>query len=190
VFRSFLRGQLLSPLRIRGWLIYLPQFVRLLARLTANRLVPLPAKLAWSWDCSFCSHRPRSNSTSSRLSASLTGCWLAISPSNFLSGCAHPANMSAGLRGAVSPANTMRPRNLLLSLAAGIIVALIVLSLADSLLVDLLWFSTLGYRQVFNITISAEVVIFTIVWVVAFLAIWISGMIVVADDAMTVLGSR
>jgi uncharacterized membrane protein (UPF0182 family) len=71
----------------------------------------------------------------------------------------------------------MRPRNLLLSLAAGIIVALIVLSLADSLLVDLLWFSTLGYRQVFNITISAEVVIFTIVWVVAFLAIWISGMI-------------
>jgi Uncharacterised protein family (UPF0182) len=96
--------------------------------------------------------------------------------SNSLSGCAHPANMSAGLRGA-SPANPMRPRNLLLSLAAGIIVALIVLSLADSLLVDLLWFSTLGYRQVFNITISAEVVIFTIVWVVAFLAIWISGMI-------------
>jgi hypothetical protein len=71
---------------MRGSLIYLPQFVRLLARLTANRLVPLLAKLAWSWDCSFCSHRPRSNSTSSRLSASLTGCWLAISPSNSVIG--------------------------------------------------------------------------------------------------------
>jgi uncharacterized protein len=85
--------------------------------------------------------------------------------------------MSAGSRAAVSPANTMRPRILLLSLAAAIIVALVVLSLADSLLVDLLWFSTLGYRQVFKITISAELAIFAIVWVVAFLAIGISGMI-------------
>jgi uncharacterized protein len=71
----------------------------------------------------------------------------------------------------------MRRRILLLSLAAGIIVALVVLSLADSLLVDLLWFSTLGYRQVFRITISAKLAIFAIVWIVAFLAIWISGMI-------------
>jgi uncharacterized membrane protein (UPF0182 family) len=71
----------------------------------------------------------------------------------------------------------MRPRSLLLSLAAVIVVALVVLSLADSLLVDLLWFSTLGYRQVFNITISAKLAIFAFVWVVAFLAIWISGMI-------------
>jgi uncharacterized membrane protein (UPF0182 family) len=79
--------------------------------------------------------------------------------------------------GGLTSFNPMRPRILLLSLAAGIVIALVVLSLADSLLVDLLWFSTLGYRQVFNITISAEVAIFTIVWVVAFLAIWISGMI-------------
>jgi len=70
----------------------------------------------------------------------------------------------------------MRPRILLLSLV-GIIVALVVLSLADSLLVDLLWFSTLGYRQVFIITLGAQVAIFAIVWAVAFLAIWISGMI-------------
>jgi hypothetical protein len=53
-------------------------------------------------------------------------------------------------------------RILLLSLAAGIVVALVVLSLADSLLVDLLWFSTLGYRQVFSITISAKLAIFAI----------------------------
>ena len=65
----------------------------------------------------------------------------------------------------------MRPRILLLSLAAVIIVALVVLSLADSLLVDLLWFSTLGYRQVFIITLGAQVAIFAIVWAVAFLAI-------------------
>jgi uncharacterized membrane protein (UPF0182 family) len=70
----------------------------------------------------------------------------------------------------------MRPRILLLSLV-GIIVALVVLSLADSLLVELLWFSTLGYRQVFIITLGAQVAIFAIVWAVAFLAIWISGMI-------------
>jgi uncharacterized protein len=70
----------------------------------------------------------------------------------------------------------MRRHILLLSIAAGIIVALVVLSLADSLLVDLFWFSTLGYRQVFSITISAKLAIFAIVWVVAFLAIWISGM--------------
>ena len=42
----------------------------------------------------------------------------------------------------------MRPRILLLSFV-GTIVALVLLSLVDSLLVDLLWFSTLGYRQVF-----------------------------------------
>ncbi len=59
----------------------------------------------------------------------------------------------------------MRPRILLLSLV-GIAVALVVLSLADNLLVDLLWFSTLGYRQVFIITLGAQVAIFAIVWAV------------------------
>ncbi len=71
----------------------------------------------------------------------------------------------------------MRPRIFLLSLAAGIIVSLVVLGLADSLLVDLLWFSTLGYRQVFIITLGAQVAIFAIVCAVAFLAICISAMI-------------
>ena len=72
----------------------------------------------------------------------------------------------------------MRPRILLLSFV-GTIVALVLLSLVDSLLVDLLWFSTLGYRQVFIITLGAQVAIFAIVWAVAFLAIWISGMIAI-----------
>ena len=44
----------------------------------------------------------------------------------------------------------MRPRIVLFSLAAVIIVALIVLRLADELLVDLLWFGVLGYRSVFT----------------------------------------
>ncbi|MGH7932407.1 MAG: UPF0182 family protein, partial [Candidatus Binataceae bacterium] len=71
----------------------------------------------------------------------------------------------------------MRPRIILFGLAAIIIVVLIILSLADSLLVDLLWFTALGYRRVFTITLSAEVVIFAVVWVVAFAAIFVSGMI-------------
>ena len=45
MFRSSVRERLLSPLRMRGLLIYLPRFVRLFARLT-DRRVPLPAKLA------------------------------------------------------------------------------------------------------------------------------------------------
>ena len=73
----------------------------------------------------------------------------------------------------------MRPRILLFGLAAVVIVALVVLSLGDSLVVDLLWFSTLGYRQVFIITLGAQVAIFAMVWTVAFLAIWISGMIAI-----------
>jgi uncharacterized membrane protein (UPF0182 family) len=71
----------------------------------------------------------------------------------------------------------MRPRTLLFILAAVIILALIVLSLADSLVVDLLWFSSLGYHQVFDTTLLAQVVIFATVWSAALLAICISGMI-------------
>jgi uncharacterized membrane protein (UPF0182 family) len=40
-----------------------------------------------------------------------------------------------------------------------------------------LWFSTLGYRQVFIITRGAQIAIFAMDWAVTFLAIWISGMI-------------
>jgi uncharacterized protein len=71
----------------------------------------------------------------------------------------------------------MRPRFLLFGLLAALIVAFIVLSLADGLLVDLIWFESLGFRQVFTTTLTAEVTIFAIVWLAAFGAIALSGLI-------------
>ena len=71
----------------------------------------------------------------------------------------------------------MRPRIILFSLAALIIVILIVLGLADELLVDLLWFGVLGYRSVFLTQLGAQVTIFAAVWFVAFVAICGSGFI-------------
>ena len=71
----------------------------------------------------------------------------------------------------------MRPRIVLFSLAAIIIVILIVLGLADELLVDLLWFGVLGYRSVFLTQLGAQITIFAAVWFVAFVAICASGFI-------------
>jgi len=71
----------------------------------------------------------------------------------------------------------MRPRYLLFGLLAALIVALTVLSLADGLVVDLLWFDALGLPQVFTTTILAELSIFGAVWLVAFIAIALSGLI-------------
>ena len=71
----------------------------------------------------------------------------------------------------------MRLRFLFFGLIAALIVAFIVLSLADGLLVDLIWFESLGFREVFTTTVIAEVTIFAIVWLVAFSAIALSGWI-------------
>jgi uncharacterized membrane protein (UPF0182 family) len=71
----------------------------------------------------------------------------------------------------------MRPRTLLIILGAALIVAFLVLSLADQLLVNLYWFAALHYRQVFTKTLIAQVAIFAAVWMVAFLAIAVSGWI-------------
>jgi uncharacterized protein len=71
----------------------------------------------------------------------------------------------------------MRTRSLLVGAAAIIVVVLIGLSVADGLLVDLMWFTSLGYRQVFTITLGAEVAIFASVWLLAFGAIAVSGLI-------------
>ncbi|HEX3408858.1 MAG TPA: UPF0182 family protein, partial [Candidatus Binataceae bacterium] len=71
----------------------------------------------------------------------------------------------------------MRSRFLLFGLIAAFIVAFIVLSLADGLLIDLIWFQSLGFRQVFTITLFAQLTIFAIVWTVAFSAIALSGFI-------------
>ncbi|MGH7985363.1 MAG: UPF0182 family protein [Candidatus Binataceae bacterium] len=71
----------------------------------------------------------------------------------------------------------MRPRIILFSLAAIIIVVLILLSVTDSLLVDLLWFTALGYRGVFTTTLFTQIGIFVAIWIVTFAAIFISGSI-------------
>ena len=71
----------------------------------------------------------------------------------------------------------MRPRIILFSLAAIIVVILIVLGLADELLVDLLWFGVLGYRSVFLTQLGAQITIFAAVWFIAFAAICASGFV-------------
>ena len=76
----------------------------------------------------------------------------------------------------------MRPRVILISLAAVVIVALVALSLADQLLVDYLWFGRLGYGGVFDTTVGAEIAIFAIVWLVAFVAIFVSGLIAIGSS--------
>src|SRR5208283_2770110 len=76
----------------------------------------------------------------------------------------------------------MRPRVIKISLAVVVIVALVALSLADQLLVDYLWFGSLGYGGVFSTTIGAEIAIFAIVWLVAFVAIFVSVLIAIGSS--------
>src|SRR5260370_4055688 len=76
----------------------------------------------------------------------------------------------------------MRPRTIVLGLAAIVIVAMVVLTLVDHLLVDYLWYGRLGYGGVFNTTISAEIGIFGVVWLVAFAAIFASGLIAIGNS--------
>ena len=76
----------------------------------------------------------------------------------------------------------MRPRVILISLAVVVIVALVALSMADQLLVDYLWFGRLGYGGVFDTTVAAEIAIFAIVWLVAFVAIFVSGLIAIGSS--------
>ena len=45
ILRSFLRMQLLDPLKLRGMLVYLPHFVRLFYRLINDGRVPVTTKL-------------------------------------------------------------------------------------------------------------------------------------------------
>ncbi len=73
----------------------------------------------------------------------------------------------------------MRPRNLLIVLAVLIIFALLALSMVDQLLVDYLWYGRLGFGGVFNTTVGAEIAIFLIVWLVAFVAIFVNGLIAI-----------
>jgi hypothetical protein len=45
VFRSILRGQLLNPLRVRGFIMHLPQFTRVFYRLMVDPRVSFLAKV-------------------------------------------------------------------------------------------------------------------------------------------------
>lgn len=71
----------------------------------------------------------------------------------------------------------MRSRFVLFGVIAALIGAFVVLSLADGLLVDLLWFDSLGYGEVFTTTVAAQVVVFAIMWLIAFAAMALSGLI-------------
>lgn len=71
----------------------------------------------------------------------------------------------------------MRPRFVLFGLLAALIVVFVVLSFGDGLVVDYLWFDSLGYREIFTTTILAELTIFGVVWLVSFTAIGLSAMI-------------
>jgi uncharacterized protein len=76
----------------------------------------------------------------------------------------------------------MRPRILLLILAAVLITAFLVLSLADSLIVDLMWFTALGYRSIFTVTFFAGLSIFAVVFAVTFVALALSGLIALGSS--------
>jgi uncharacterized membrane protein (UPF0182 family) len=77
----------------------------------------------------------------------------------------------------------MRARIVLVVIAALAIVALIVMGVADTFLVDFLWFGTLGYREVFDRIVSAQIAIFAGVWLVSFIAIAASGFAAIGPAA-------
>src|SRR5208282_2376207 len=85
------------------------------------------------------------------------------------------ANTSRGSRTAPS-ASLMRTRIVLFGLAAVVIAVLVALSLADELLIDALWFDSLGYRSVFVTMLIARFGIFLAVWLAASAAILVSGL--------------
>ena len=76
----------------------------------------------------------------------------------------------------------MRPRIVLVAIAALVIVTLILLGMADTFLVDFLWFSSLGYREVFDRIVGTQIAIFAAVWFVAFIAIAASGFAAIGES--------
>ena len=52
---------------------------------------------------------------------------------------------------------------------------LILLALASDLLVGWLWFSSIGYLQVFWTTVGAEAVVFLAVWTTTAVILWLNG---------------
>jgi uncharacterized protein len=73
----------------------------------------------------------------------------------------------------------MRPRIIVFGLIAIAIAFLIALGVLDTLLVDYLWYGTLGFSEVFTTTVGAEVGIFGVVWVVTFILTAASGLLAI-----------
>src|ERR1700694_2740105 len=66
-----------------------------------------------------------------------------------------------------------------ISAAVAVGIFLILLGLASDLLVDWLWFSSIGYLQVFWTTIGAEAVVFFAVGMVTAVILWLNGWLAV-----------
>src|ERR1700694_6170102 len=58
-------------------------------------------------------------------------------------------------------------------------ICLILLGLASDFLVDWLWFSSIGYLQVFWTTIGAKAVVFFAVWTGTAVILWLNGWLAV-----------
>src|ERR1700693_6138534 len=59
--------------------------------------------------------------------------------------------------------------------AVAVSVCLILLGLVSDLLVDWLWFSSIGFLQVFLTTITAKAVVFFAVWTATASILWLNG---------------
>ncbi len=79
----------------------------------------------------------------------------------------------------------MRPRIVLLALAALAVAVLVTLSIAGEFLVDILWFSSLGYRDAFVTRFAARALVTAAIGVIAFGAIYAS-----AATALRLSGDR
>ncbi|MBR0958271.1 UPF0182 family membrane protein [Bradyrhizobium japonicum] len=64
-------------------------------------------------------------------------------------------------------------------------ICLILLGLASDFLVDWLWFSSVGYLQVFWMTIGAKAAVFVAIWTATALVLWVNGWL-----ALRVAGKR
>jgi hypothetical protein len=71
----------------------------------------------------------------------------------------------------------MRARTVLLSLLGAAVAALVLLVVLNSLLVDFLWFGSIGYRGVFMTRVGAMLSIFAGVWLVTFATLCANGLI-------------
>jgi hypothetical protein len=75
------------------------------------------------------------------------------------------------------PRQSAMVRIIIAAIVVGI--CLLLLSLATDLLVDWLWFASIGYLQVFWTTIGAETVVFLAVWTGTAIPLWLNGWLAV-----------